>query len=90
MLWQEFLSVTQANYRKVRRQQNIKCNARCIGTPKRQIGMILTCIIVMLSSTIVLGKKIEKSQMVAMFLVSMVMMCVKMRYECWQLRQLSQ
>lgn len=52
--------------------------------------MILTCIIVMLSSTIVLGKKIEKSQMVAMFLVSMVMMCVKMRYECWQLRQLSQ
>jgi hypothetical protein len=45
---------------------------------------------VMLSSTIVLSKKIEKSQMVAMFMVSMFMVCVKMRYKCWQLRQLSQ
>lgn len=45
--------------------------------------MILTSIIVVYAPTIVLSQKIEKSQVFAMFVVRMIMVCIKMRKQCW-------
>ena len=51
--------------------------------------MILTRIIVVCAVAIVLGKKIEKTQFVAMLVVRMVMMGIKMRHQSRNFRQLS-
>lgn len=74
--------------RNIDSQRQQKHSAGNIGATERQIGVILTRVIVVCLATIVLGQEIKDTQLVAMINVIMVVVGIKVCHQRRPFRQL--